>query len=68
MLRLKKFHTNLPMIRRWKGLALEIAEIEYKHDRTPSAETIPTQTSKLKLIENINNSHTPTYDRSLERS
>ena len=29
----------------WKGLELEIAEFEYKHDRTPSTETIPTQTS-----------------------
>ena len=33
------------MIHRWKGLTLEIKEFEYKHDRTPSVETIPTQTS-----------------------
>ena len=33
------------MVDHWKGLELEIAEFEYKHDRTPSKETIPTQTS-----------------------
>ena len=33
------------MVHRWKGLTLEIAEFECKHDRTPSVETIPTQTS-----------------------
>ena len=29
----------------WKGLELEIAEFEYKHDRKPSAETIQTPIS-----------------------
>ena len=33
------------MIDHWKGLELEIAEFEYNFDRTPSAGTIPTQTS-----------------------
>ena len=40
------FQTNLHMIHHWKGLELEIAEFENKHDRKPSAETIPTQTLK----------------------
>ena len=34
------------MIHYWKGLELEIAEFEHKHDRTPAAQTIPTKTSR----------------------
>ena len=41
-----KVQTNLHMIHHRKALELEIAEIEQKHDRTPSAETIPHRTSK----------------------
>ena len=33
------------MIQDWKVPELEITDFEYKHDRLPSAETIPTQTS-----------------------
>ena len=40
-----KFQTNLHMILYWKVPELEITDFEYKHDRTPSTETIPTQTS-----------------------
>ena len=32
-------------IHHWEGLDLELAEFDYKHDRTTSAESIPTQTS-----------------------
>ena len=31
------------MIDHWKGFELELAEIKYQHDRTPSVETIPSQ-------------------------
>ena len=33
------------MIHDWKVPELEITDFEYEHDRTPSAESIPTQTS-----------------------
>ena len=33
------------MIHHWKGLELEITDFEYPHVPTPSAETIPSQTS-----------------------
>ena len=33
------------MIHFWKVPELEITDFEDKHNRTPSAETIPTQTS-----------------------
>ena len=33
------------MIDHWKDLELELAEFEYKHDQTPSAETISHRTS-----------------------
>ena len=33
------------MIDHWKCLELELAQFEYKHVQTPSAESIPTQTS-----------------------
>ena len=31
------------MIENWKGFELELAEIDYQHNRTPSIETIPSQ-------------------------
>ena len=31
------------MIDHWKGFELELAEINYQHDRKPSFETIPSQ-------------------------
>ena len=34
------------MIHHWKGLELDITVFEYHYDPTPSAETIPPQTSK----------------------
>ena len=34
------------MIHDWKVPEWEITEFEYKHDRTPAAQKIPTQTSK----------------------
>ena len=37
---------NLHMIHHWKGLELEITDFEYHYARTPSAETIPSQTQK----------------------
>ena len=39
------FQINLHMIHDWKFSELEITDFEYEHDRTPSAESIPTQTS-----------------------
>ena len=33
------------MIDHWNVLELEITDFDYKDDRTPSAESIPTQTS-----------------------
>ena len=33
------------MLHFWKVPELEITDFDYKHDRTPSAGTIPTQTS-----------------------
>ena len=33
------------MIDHWKGFELELAEIDYQHDRTPSVEAIPSQIS-----------------------
>ena len=46
---------------RWRS------DFDYQDGRTPSAETIPSQTSKFGHVEIINVSHKPTYDRSLER-
>ena len=40
-----KFQINLHMIDHWKGFELELAEIDYQHDRTPSVEAIPSQIS-----------------------
>ena len=42
---IEKFQTNLHMILYWKFPELEITDFDYKHDRTPSVETVPTQTS-----------------------
>ena len=33
------------MIHYWKGFDLEITDFIYRHDPTPSGETIPSQTS-----------------------
>ena len=33
------------MIHHWKDLDLDITDFEYRHDPTPSAEIIPSQTS-----------------------
>ena len=33
------------MIHQWNGLNLEITDFDYHHDRTPSSENIPSQTS-----------------------
>ena len=33
------------MIQHWKRLDLEVTDLEYYHDPTPSAGTIPSQTS-----------------------
>ena len=33
------------MIDHWKDLVLEITDFQYQHDRTSSAETIPSQIS-----------------------
>ena len=35
------------MIHDWKVPELEITDFEYKHDRTPSVETIPSQISEI---------------------
>ena len=51
-----------------KGLDLEITDGEYQYDRTYTSETVPSQTSNLKLVEIIKVSDKLTYDTSLERS
>ena len=56
------------MIHHSKGRDLEITNSEYHHDPTPSAETIPSQTSILKHVDIIKVSDQPTYDTSLEKS
>ena len=56
------------MIYHWKGFDLEITDLEYRYDPTPSGEIIPSQTLNLKLVEIIKVSDKPTYDTSLERS
>ena len=33
------------MIDHWKGFELEVTDLVYQHDRTPSAETTPSQIS-----------------------
>ena len=33
------------MVQQWEGLDVEITDFENHHNRTPSAETIPSQTS-----------------------
>ena len=56
------------MIHHWKGLDLEITDFENHQDPMPSAETIPSQTSNLKHVENIKVSDKPAYDTSFERT
>ena len=56
------------MIQHWKGLELKTTIFEDHHDRTPSAESIPSQTSNLKHVDIIKVSGKPTYETSLERS
>ena len=54
------------MIHHWKGLDLEITDLEYYHDLTYTVETKPSQT--VKHVENIKVSDKPAYDTSFERS
>ena len=35
------------MVDQWKGLYLEITDVEYHHDRTSTGETIPSQTLNM---------------------
>ena len=56
------------MIDHWKSFELELAEFEHKHDRAPSVESIPTQTSKLKLVETTKIQNITRFDTSSERS
>ena len=58
---------SLHMIHHRKVHELEITDSDYQHDRTTSAETIPSQTSNPKTVEIIKRSDKPTYDTSLER-
>ena len=51
-----------------EGLELELAEFDYKHDRAPSVESIPSQTSKLKLVETTKLQTISRFDTSSERS
>ena len=51
-----------------EGLELELAEFEHKHDRAPSVESVPTQTSKLKLVETTKIQNITRFDTSSERS
>ena len=41
----KKLQTNLHMIHLCECPELELAEFDYRHDRTPSVETIPSENS-----------------------
>ena len=41
------------MIHHWKGLDLEITDLEYHHDPTPLGEIIPSETLNLKHVEII---------------
>ena len=59
---------NLHMIYHWKTLALEITDLNYHHIPTPSGETLSSQTSNLKHVENIKFSDKPIFDASLESS
>ena len=65
---IKKFQIKLHMIHPWKGLALEITDFEYHYDPTPSAETIPSQTSNPYTVEIIKLSDKHKYVTSLGRS
>ena len=56
------------MIHYSKSLDLEVTYFEYQHDRTRSVETIQSQTSNHKHVENIRFLDKPTYDTSFERS
>ena len=38
------------MIRHWKGLELEITDFENYHDRTTSAETIPSKPYIIDIV------------------
>ena len=39
------FRENPHKIHQWKSLDLEITDFNYRHDPTPSVETIPSQTA-----------------------
>ena len=56
------------MIHHWKALNSDITDFEYHHDRTPSGEITPSQTSNLKHVEIIKVSDKRTCDISLESS
>ena len=56
------------MIRDWKVPELEITDFEDKLNRTPLAETIPSQTSTPKHVEIIKFQTITKFDTSLERS
>ena len=56
------------MIRRSKGLDLEITDGEFQFDRTYTGKTRPSQTLNLKNAEIIKVSDKPTYDISFKRS
>ena len=56
------------MIHHWKGLDLEITGFDYHLDRTPSAGTLPSQTSTPQTCRDYEISDKSTYDTSLERS
>ena len=56
------------MIHYWKVPELEITDFDYKHDRTPSPETIRTRTSNPQTCRDHKVSDKPTYDTLLESS
>ena len=56
------------MIHHWRGLDLEITDFENHQDPMPSAETIPSQNSILKIVEIIKVLEKPAYVTSLERT
>ena len=56
------------MIHDWKGLDLEITDVQYHYGRTYTREIMPSQTLNLKHVEIVKFSDKPTYDLSLEIS
>ena len=64
----KKFSDKPTYDTSLEGLELELAEFEYKHDRAPSAESIPTQTPNLKIVETTKVQIITRFDTSSEGS